>query len=396
MKLHALGTGLLAAGAMALATFAGGGQARADDGPIIIGAAIALSGPIAPYDEGPYKAMEVAVDEINAKGGVLGRQLKIVYSDTKSDISYGATAAQEVIDQGATLVVVTCDYDYGSAAANVANSKNLIAFSTCAGDPKFGPAGIGPNAFTMATGSPGQAALMAEFAFKQGWKKAFILQDTSTAFEASFADTFQKRWTELAGADNFLGKDTFGGEDPQIATQITRIKSLPAQPDFIVLCSFPPAGSSAMRQLRAAGLNQPLLGSEDWDGDYWIEAVPGLTGLYFDTYASVFGTDTRPDMQAFLKKFVAKHGKPPITSHAVTGYSVIEAWTRAVTRANSLDADKVRAELEKFKDEPLLAGPTTYTAESHINYQRDMIVMEVKDGKTGTVMGVFRAEEVPQ
>ena len=173
--------------------------------------------------------MEVAVDEINAKGGVLGRPLKIVYADTKSDISYGATAAQQVIDQGAVMVVVTCDYDYGSAAANVANSKNLIAFSTCAGDPKFGPAGIGPNAFTMATGSPGQAALMAEFAFKQGWKKAYILQDTSTAFEASFADTFQKRWTQLAGADNFLGKDTFGGDDPQIATQITRIKGL-AQP----------------------------------------------------------------------------------------------------------------------------------------------------------------------
>ena len=228
MKLHALGSSVLTAGAMALAAFLGSGQARAAD-PIIIGAAIALSGPIAPYDEGPYKAMEVAVDEINAKGGVLGRPLKIVYADTKSDISYGATAAQQVIDQGAVMVVVTCDYDYGSAAANVANSKNLIAFSTCAGDPKFGPAGIGPNAFTMATGSPGQAALMAEFAFKQGWKKAYILQDTSTAFEASFADTFQKRWTQLAGADNFLGKDTFGGDDPQIATQITRIKGL-AQP----------------------------------------------------------------------------------------------------------------------------------------------------------------------
>jgi branched-chain amino acid transport system substrate-binding protein len=395
MKRHASGRSLAAAGALALAAVLGSAQARAAD-PIIIGAAIALSGPIAPYDEGPYKAMEVAADEINAKGGLLGRPLKIVYADTKSDISYGATAAQQVIDEGAVLVVVTCDYDYGSAAANVANSKNLIAFSTCAGDPKFGPAGIGPNAFTMATGSPGQAALMAEFAFKQGWKRAYILRDTSTAFEASFAETFQKRWAKLAGAGNFLGQDTFGGDDPQIATQITRIKGLASQPDFVVLCAFPPAGSSAMRQLRAAGLNQPLLGSEDWDGDYWIEAIPGLNGLYFDTYASIFGTDPRPQMQAFMKKFVAKFGKTPITSHAVTGYSVIEAWTRAVDIAKSLDTDKVRAALETFKDEPLLAGPTTFTPDSHINYKRDMIVMEVKDGKPGTSMGVFRAEDVPQ
>jgi branched-chain amino acid transport system substrate-binding protein len=162
------------------------------------------------------------------------------------------------------------------------------------------------------------------------------------------------------------------------------------------MCSFPPAGSSAMRQIRAAGLNQPMLGSEDWDGDYWIDAIPGLNGLYFDTYASIFGTDPRPEMQAFMKKFIAKYGKPPITSHAVTGYSVIEAWTKAVEAANSLDTDKVRAQLETFKDMPLLAGPTTYTADSHINYQRDMIVMEVKDGKPGTSMGVFRAQEVPQ
>ena len=151
-----------------------------------------------------------------------------------------------------------------------------------------------------------------------------------------------------------------------------------------------------MRQVRAAGLNQPLLGSEDWDGDFWVEAVPGLTGLYFDTYASVFGTDPRPEMQAFLKKFNAKFSARPITSHAVTGYSVIEAWTRAVQKAGSLDADKVRAALETFKDEPLLAGPTTFTPDVHINYKRDMIVIEVKDGKSGNSMGVFRAQEVPQ
>ena len=71
----------------------------------------------------PHKAMEVAIDEINAKGGLLGKQIKIIYADTKSDIAYGATAAQDVIDKGAQMVVVTCDYDYGSAAASVADCK---------------------------------------------------------------------------------------------------------------------------------------------------------------------------------------------------------------------------------------------------------------------------------
>lgn len=366
------------------------------DEPIIIGAAIAQSGAIAPYDEGPARGMEVAIDELNAKGGIMGHQIKVVYADTKSDIAYGGTAAQQVIDKGAKMVVVTCDYDYGSAAASVADSAGLIAFSTCAGDPKFGPSGIGPNAFTMATGAPGQAVAMAEWAYNtKGWRNGYVLQDTTIAFDASWADAFKKRWAELAGANGLLGSDTFGGDDPQIASQITRIKALPKQPDFIVICSFPPGGVSATRQLRAAGINQPLLGSESWDGDFWLEGVPNLTDFYFVTYGSIFGNDPRPDVQGFFNNFIAKWKKPPATSHAITGYSVIQAWSRAVERAGTFDTDKVRDELQKFKDEPLLAGPTTFTADQHINMKRDLLLLEVKDGKQGNIVQVVRAQQMP-
>ena len=365
--------------------------------PLIIGAAIAQSGAIAPYDDGPAKAMEIAVEEINAKGGLLGRPLKIIYSDTKSDIAYGATAAQDVIDKGAQMVVVTCDYDYGGAAASVADGANLIAFSTCAGDPKFGPSGIGPNAFTMATGSPGQAVALAEWAYnKQGWKTAYVLLDTTIAFDASFADGFERRWKELAGADGLIGKDTFGGEDPQIASQITRIKALPKQPDVMVLASFPPGGSSAMRQLRAAGVNQPLLLSESWDGDYWLEAVPNLSDAYLVTYGSVFGNDPRPEVAAFMDKFKTKFGAAPVTSHALTGYSVIQGWSKAVEKAGTFDTDKVREALETFVNEPLITGPTSFTKETHINMQRDLILLEVEGGKPGNVIGVIHAEQMPK
>jgi branched-chain amino acid transport system substrate-binding protein len=371
-----------------------GATAQAEE--VIIGAAIAQSGVVAPYDEGPAQAMEVAVEEVNAKGGVLGKQLKIIYADTKSDIAYGGTAAQEVIDKGAQMVVVTCDYDFGSSAASVADSTGLIAFSTCAGDPKFGPSGIGPNAFTMATGAPGQAVAMAEWAYNvKGWRTGYVLMDTTIAFDATWADFFKRRWAELAGAEALLGEDTFGGEDPQIASQITRVKSLAKQPDFIVLASFPPAGVSATRQLRAAGVNQPLLGSESWDGDYWLEGVPNLTEFYFVTYGSVFGNDPRPAVAEFMAKFEKKWGKPPVTSHAITGYSVIEAWTRAVEKAGTFNTDKVREALQSFSSEPLLAGPTTFNADQHINMQRDLLLMQVKDGKSGNIIQVVRAEKMP-
>lgn len=369
------------------------GEAEA---PIIVGAAIALSGPIAPYDDGPYKAVQLAIDDINAHGGLLGRPLKLVTSDTKSDISYGATAAQNVIDKGASLVIVTCDYDYGSAAANIANDKGLITFASCAGDPKFGPDGIGPDAYTMATSSVGEAALMAEWADSKGFKTAYILLETDTAFDASFADSFKKRWIKLHGAASLLGEDTFSGEDPQIATQITRLKSLPRPPDFILVSAAPPPGVAAIKQLRAANVNQPFLGSDSWDGDYWLRGLPGLSDMYFVTYASMYGTDPRPAMRGFFEAFKAKFGRLPTQSNALTGYSVIEAWVRAVERAKSLDANKVRRVLDTFKNEPLLVGPTTYTAQVHINNGRDMVVMEIQNGTQGKTLGVFAAREVPQ
>ena len=113
------------------------------------------------------------------------------------------------------------------------------------------------------------------------------------------------------------------------------------------------------------------------------------------TYGSIFGNDPRPEVADFMAKFQKKWGKPPVTSHAITGYSVIEAWTKAVTTAGSFETDKVREALQTFKDEPLLAGPTTFTTDQHINMQRDLLLIEVKGGKTGNIVQVVRAEKVP-
>lgn len=368
--------------------------AKQGGNPIVIGAAVALSGPMQSYDDGPYKAAQLAIQDINAKGGLLGRPVTLVVSDTKSDISYGATAAQNVIDKGASMVMVTCDYDYGSAAANIADTRGLITFSSCAGDPKFGPDGIGPNAYSMGMSAEGEASVLAEWAFSKGFKSAYILLQTDAAFDNSFADSFKKHWTILAGRGAFLGQDTFAAEDPQISTQITRLKSLSKAPDFIVISSEPPPGVSAIRQLRAANVTQPILGADAWDGDFWLKGVPNLSNMYLVTFASIYGTDTRPEMREFFDRYRAKFGELPTQSNAITGYSVIEAWSRAVGRAKSLNADKVRPILDSFKDEPLLVGPTTFTPQVHINSSRQMAIMEIEGGKQGKVLGVYAARGI--
>lgn len=369
--------------------------AQADDNGVVVGFPLALSGFVAPYDDGPYKAALLAIDDINAKGGLLNEKITTVDADTKSDPGQGAAAATDVLGKGARMVMVTCDFDFGAPAALVAQSQNVIAFSSCAADPKFGAQGIGPDAYTLSTANVAQGTLLAEWAYKQaGFKKAYLLKDTMVEYTKSLCDSFETRWAELAGADTIVGKDTYHGiNDTSIAGQITRLKAADPKPDFVMFCGAI-NGASAVRQIRAAGVDLPLLAGESMDGAYWLDSVPNLSNFYVLTYGSVFGNDPDPKVNDFVDRFKAKFGAAPVTGHALTGYSVVEAWAHAVEQAGSFDTDKVRAELDKFSKVPLLVGATSFTPDLHINVDRPMLIMKIVDGKHQPV-GRFAAEKPP-
>ncbi len=381
---------LVALSLVAAATLGISNQSSAGEDPIIIGAAVALSGFVAPYDDGPQKAAQLAVKVINERGGVLGRQLEIVFADTKSDIAHGANAGLEVLDKGAQMLLVTCDYDFGAGAASVANARGVIAFSSCAADPKFGVQGIGPFAFTMSIGTPGQGALMAEWGYNnKGYRTSYMLIDPTIEFDVSLCSSFKERWIEVAGKDALLGEDTFQNSDPSIASQITRIKAVDPQPDFIFYCSYPPGGAAALKQLRAAGVNLPVLSGEAMGGTYWLDAVPDLSDLYYAIYGSIFGDDPRPEINGVLDKFIEMHGGPPATGQMYTGYAAIETWANAAEKAGSLDGDAVRKVLETYNDEPSLVGATTFSPDLHMSVKRPMTIMQVQGGKHSAI-GVFR------
>ncbi len=370
-------------------------SALAEDGePITIGAAIALSGIVQAYDADPARAAEMAIADINAEGGVMGRTLEMIYADTRSDFAQGAIAGMEVMDNGADIVIVTGDFDFGGAAARAANGRGVLAISPFAADPLFGVEGIGPYAFTFATASVSSGTIMAEWAYDQGWRTAYVLTQTTIQYDQSVTEAFVARWTELAGADALLGQDVFDIDETSISAQITRLNSLPEQPDFMVLSAFTPAGPSALRQIRAAGIDIPVLSAEDMDGDYWLDTVPGLSDFYFVALGSLFGDDPRPEINDFIARFTAEHGDHPSTAHTLTGYSAIQAVARAIERAGSTDGDALKAEFEAFDEEPLLVGPTTFTEDTHINFYRPMVVMQVQDG-THSAVELRSPEAIP-
>lgn len=362
---------------------------------LVIGMAIAESGWMNAYDDDPAKAAAIAVDDINAKGGVLGRHLKLVYADTKTDAAQAFKAGKEVLDKGAEFVVASCDFDFGGPAALAAEQVGVASMSICSGSPKWGPQGIGPDVFTISIAAQVEGYIMAEWAFKKkGWKTAYMLKDTSITYTRSMCVGFEHRWKELAGANALLGVDTFKNDDPSIASQITRIKSLSKPPDTIFICTIVPGGATAIRQIRNSGIDLPLMSGFALDGAYWLKSVPDLSNFYLPVHASVFGDDPNPKIQEVIKKFKARYGKPPATGYFAMGYSVIQAFARAADRAGTTKGKAITAQLEKFRNEPLLIGPRTFTKKLHIQTQARGLMMQIQHGKFSS-LGYYYSNSKP-
>lgn len=370
----------------------GGMTAKAAD-TVKIGFVMPFSGWFQPIDASTINGAMLAVKEINAAGGVNGQQIEVVKFDNKSDPPLGADGALEVIDKGAKAILFPSDFDFGAPGAFVAQQNNVVSLSG-ASDPKFGVKGIGPYAYSISNASQAQGALLAEWAFnKQGWKTSYVLLDNTISFTKSLCGSFATRWKELAGDKGLLGQDTFLNGDPSIAAQTSRISGLATKPDFVVLCSYAPGGPSAIRQLRAAGIDQPVLTGESMDGDYWAGTVPNLSNFYVVDYGSVYGDDPDAKVNDFFKRYEKEYGQRSDASYSLRGYSLIQAWAKAAQKAGSFDADKVAAVLDTFKGEDLVIGPTTYSADLHIETTRPMTIVQAKDGKFSAV-GKFAAETV--
>ncbi|MGO4838645.1 ABC transporter substrate-binding protein, partial [Rhizobiaceae sp. 2RAB30] len=214
----------------------------------------------------------------------------------------------------------SCDYAFGAPAALAASQAGLIAFSLCASDPMMGVQGVGPYAFTANSAAQSEGIAIAEYAQKKmNLKTVYVLEDLTIEYNKSACAGFRAAWIAGGGEASILGNDTFKNDDPSIASQITRLKGLPTPPDAVFMCSITPGGASAIRQLRAAGVDAPILANTAMVDNYWLNAVPGLKDFYLAAFMSLYGDDPRPEMNKFLEDHKARWKELPVSSYAVLG-----------------------------------------------------------------------------
>ncbi|WP_298375105.1 ABC transporter substrate-binding protein [uncultured Bradyrhizobium sp.] len=362
---------------------------------IVVGFATAASGFMQAYDKPAQDAALIRIDEINKAGGLLGKKIKPVFADTKTDQAEGAKAGLAVLDQGADLVIVSCDYDYGAPAALQAQAAGKVSFFLCAESIKAGIPGVGPFSFSASVLAPVQGATMSEWAYtKKNARSFYRLLDSWTVYNKGICDGFDWMLPRLKEA-KLVGSDTFKNDDASIASQITRIKSLPKEPDAIMLCTMMPGAVSAIKQIRAAGIKSMILNGSGVDGSYWLNAVPDLSNFYVPVQGSVYGDDPNPKVNEFNKKYKEVTGGDPSSQYVYPGYVLIDVWAKAVERAKSTDAAPVVAELEKMKDESTLFGPRTFTKDIHHQNQGRYLIVDTEAGKPKVIDQWTISDKIP-
>jgi branched-chain amino acid transport system substrate-binding protein len=360
--------------------------APATGDPLVLGIVQAGSGFMGPIDTPARNALLQEIDKVNAAGGVNGQPIQVKFVDTESKLDQYAADAQQVLDQGANVLIVTCDYDVSSPAALVAEAKNVLNIAPCVGDPIYGPKGGLKIGFSAGDGTPGEASIMAEFAASKGWKNAVLLKDNSIKYTQNQCAIVDKAFTALGGKVIQTYEYTQGDS---VKETVSKIAAGP-KPDVIFNCGYNPGGGAVAKEIRDGGLNQPIVSGFGMDGDFWVGAIPNLKDYYVVTYASKNGDDPDPAVNEAAAAYAEKYGSAPDVGGFVTGPTTLQLILEAYKQAGSWDGAALAAAMESFKDVPTLAGPSSFSPDLHINVKRPMRILVVKDGKL-----TYVAEQAP-
>ena len=368
--------------------------AHAASDEILIGGALSLTGVQAPLDTPGFNGAQVAVKALNDAGGLLGKKVKFVNIDGKSDPVTVGNVAVELIDKGAELIVAPCDFDFGGPASREAQSAGLVGISTCASDPLYSSWSLGDKQFTLSMWNTTMGATAADYAFKErGWKTAYVVTDQFIAYTKSLSKYFVEHFKTIGG--EVILEDTYTNGDNDFSAQLARLQALGKKPDVIFISSYGTDIAVMIRALREVGYNAPVLGGDSYDDPAIHEALGAKLGneIYFVTHTWM-GPEAHPDMPKFIELYKDMFGADPDTSFVATGWDTIMLMAEAVKMAGTTEGAAVAKALEtgEFK---LLTGDLSYKdADGGHAPDKAAVLVELNGGKP-SFLGWRRPKSIP-
>jgi branched-chain amino acid transport system substrate-binding protein len=347
--------------------------APADENTILIGEVGSLTGAQATFGISTQNGIQLAIDEVNAAGGIKGKKVAVRVYDDQGKPEEAASAVTRLIAQDKVKVIL----------GEVASTNSLAMAPKCqaAGVPMITPSSTNPKVtevgdyiFRVCFIDPFQGAVMAKFASENvKAKKVAILKDQKSDYSIGLAEVFSKTFTGLGG--KIVGEESYSQGDTDFRAQLTVIKS--QKPDAIWVPGYYTDVGLIARQARELGIKATLLGGDGWESDRLFElGGSAIEGSYYSNHYSV--EDPAPHVKAFLEKYKAKYNVLP-DSLAALGYDSAMVAMDAMKRAPSLDGPALRDAIAQTKDFQGIAGKITLDEKR--NAVKPAVVLQVSGGK---------------
>ncbi len=355
------------------------GSQSADE--YVIGYAAALTGGLAPFDT-PFKdGLEVAVQLLNDQGGIDGSiPIRLEIKDMKSDAALASQVAQELVDGGADMLITACDVDLSIASGTVAQAAGIPALSSCATTPTV-PTAVGDYMFLVSMGDNAQAAVDADYAISEGWKTAYVLGSPDTGYTAKMPEYFRAAFTGRGG--EIVAEDTFTVGATDFSAQVAKVAQQDPPPDFIFTPAYVPDIGVFLKQLRASGIDIPVLGTDGADSPLLVEVGGDATeGFIFATHGYVEPGST---LDGFYTDYEAITGSPPESIFAALGGDAVAVIDAAVTAAGSTEPTAVRDAIASLENVEGVTGPLTFKDQNGVPLKNVYLVT--------VVSGVFQLIE---
>jgi branched-chain amino acid transport system substrate-binding protein len=364
-----------------LAGCGGGAPAKpAESKDIKIGVVYELTGGTASFGTAANNGTKLAFKEINAAGGVLGKQFTLVTADNKGEPSESANSMTKVITQDKVVAVVGFTTSSNGIAGSAVNEANKIPFLAVATtnpkvtvDEKTGKAK--PYTFRVCFIDPFQGTVGANFVLGDlKLKKAVVMIDNSSDYSKGLAKFFKEAYTK--GGGSIIGEEAYLQKDKDFKALLTKIKAM--NPEVIYLPGYYEEVGLIAKQARELGIMLPIVGGDGWDSPKLVEigGAASMNQTYFTNHYSP--EDSSAASKKFVDAYKKDYGVMP-DAMAVLGYDAAYVMADAIKRAGAVDSAKIRDALEKTKDFPTVTGSTTLN-DSH-DAVKSAVIIEMKDGK---------------
>jgi branched-chain amino acid transport system substrate-binding protein len=347
-------------------------SASRDSNTVSIGAVLPLSGTVAFYGTESRDGALLAIDEINAAGGLVGKQLALIAEDDEGNAEKSVNAFTKLTTRDKVSFVIGSSTSGATQAMTaLAQQNKVILISPSATNTAV--TRTGDYIFRACFIDPFQGVVGADFAYDSlGSRRAAILYDAGADYNSGLADAFRLQFKAIGG--EIVADEAYQSGDVDFNAQVTRIRA--GNPDVVYLPNYYNDVALQAKQLRAQGVTCALLGGDGWDSLIDNAGDEVLNGFW----SSGFAADTTdPRGQTFVKAFTAKFNKPA-SQFSALGYDTMMLIADGIKAAGTFDTAAVKDAMAKLNG-------TYVTGSIRFDENRDPIkgaaILEIvrKDGK---------------